>query len=156
MPGHRLEPWVIRPVTPRDLRRILTIERSSFGVDAWDKELFEAFLGSSSAQFILAEAGGKLLGYLIAIDAGARAELASIAIAPRARRRGIGQALMAHTLRRLRRRRVQEWWLMVRTTNEAAIQFYRRFGFRRTRRVKRYYEDGADAWRMALVLERVQ
>jgi [ribosomal protein S18]-alanine N-acetyltransferase len=134
----------------------LTIERSSFGADAWDKELFEGFLGSSSALFILAEAGGKLLGYLIAIDAGARAELASIATAPRARRRGIGQALMAHTLRRLRRRRVQEWWLMVRTTNDAAIHFYRRLGFRRTRRVKRYYEDGADAWRMALALGSVK
>ena len=30
----------------RDLRRILTIERSSFGPEAWDRALFEDFLAS--------------------------------------------------------------------------------------------------------------
>jgi ribosomal protein S18 acetylase RimI-like enzyme len=37
---------------------------------------------------------------------------------------------------------------MVRTDNAAAARFYRRFGFRRLGLEPRYYEDGADAWRM--------
>lgn len=150
MPGSPRERCVIRRAERRDLRRILVIERASFGSDAWDRTLFEDFLSSSRDLFLVAEAGGRLHGYLIAIFTGSRAELASIATAPLERCRGIGTALMMHTLGRLRRRRIEEWWLMVRTTNEEAIRFYRRFGFRRTRRVKRYYEDGADAWRMRL------
>jgi ribosomal-protein-alanine N-acetyltransferase len=152
VPGSPRERCVIRRAERRDLRRILGIERVSFGSDAWDRALFENFLASSRDLFLVAEAGGRLQGYLITIDTGSRAELASIATAPYDRRHGIGSALMMHTLGRLRRRRIDEWWLMVRTTNEEAIRFYRKFGFRPTRRVKSYYEDGADAWRMRLVV----
>ena len=156
MPGCHEEKCVIRPANRRDLRRILAIERSSFGPEAWDRALFEEFLASSPDVFIVAEARGRLLGYLIAIDGGSRVELASIATAPRERRSGIGKALMIHALRCLGRRRIKEWWLMVRTTNDAAIRFYRTFGFRRVRRVKRYYEDGADAWRMRLGMDQAK
>ena len=156
MPGGGEEKCVIRPAVRQDLRRILVIERSSFGPEAWDRALFEEFLASSSDVFIVAEAPGKLLGYLIAIDGGSRVELASIATAPRKRRSGIGRALMIQAMRSLRQRRIKEWWLMVRTTNDAAIRFYRTFGFQRIRRVKRYYEDGADAWRMRLVMDQAK
>lgn len=60
--------------------------------------------------------------------------------------------MMSYVLKQLRGRGAKEWWLMVRTTNEAAICFYRDLGFRRTRLVKHYYEDGADAWRMRLAI----
>ena len=143
---------VIRRAEQRDLRRILAIERSSFGRDAWDRGLFEEFLGDSI--FLVAENGAKMAGYLIAVVAGSKAELASIATRPRDRQRGIGTKLMTQALGKLRRQRVDEWWLMVRTTNEAAIRFYRALGFRRVRRVKRYYEHGADAWRMRLPLRK--
>lgn len=36
----------------------------------------------------------------------------------------------------------------MRVSNETAIAFYRRFGFTRVRRVRGYYEDGEDGWRM--------
>jgi ribosomal-protein-alanine N-acetyltransferase len=39
---------------------------------------------------------------------------------------------------------------MVRARNTAAIALYRSFGFRRTGRVARYYENGEDGVRMAL------
>lgn len=58
--------------------------------------------------------------------------------------------MMSHMARQLRRKRVADWWLMVRTTNKAAIRFYKRLGFVRTRTVRDYYENGGDAWRMRL------
>jgi ribosomal protein S18 acetylase RimI-like enzyme len=38
---------------------------------------------------------------------------------------------------------------MVKVTNEPAIRFYEGYGFNRSRIVRKYYEDGADGWRMA-------
>jgi ribosomal protein S18 acetylase RimI-like enzyme len=55
---------------------------------------------------------------------------------------------MESLLRRVRRRGATRLWLIVRTTNRAASLFYEKYGFERTRRMHRYYEDGADGWRM--------
>jgi ribosomal protein S18 acetylase RimI-like enzyme len=58
--------------------------------------------------------------------------------------------MLDETLGQLRSRRVKAWWLMVATSNELAIRFYESYGFVRTRRSKRYYGAGRDAWRMKL------
>jgi ribosomal-protein-alanine N-acetyltransferase len=80
--------------------------------------------------------------------ASGRAELVSIAVDPKQRGKGIASALMASTLRRLRRRGVVRFQLMVKVTNEVAIRFYEGYGFHKSRIVRGYYEDGADGWRM--------
>jgi ribosomal-protein-alanine N-acetyltransferase len=76
------------------------------------------------------------------------AELVSVAVDPPRRGKGIATALMDSTLRRLRRRGVARFRLMVKVTNRAAIAFYERYGFTRSRIVRKYYEDGADGWLM--------
>ena len=96
----------------------------------------------------MAETPERLAGYIITCIGNGKAELVSIAVAPRYRRHGIGKMMLKQTLTRLRRRDAGPWWLMVRTTNEPAIHFYREFGFVLARLVKNYYEDGASAWCM--------
>jgi len=142
----------IRRAGQQDLRRILTIERASFGVDAWDREVFRAFLPDDPDLFLVAEVNGRIQGYMITCVAGHKAELVSIASAPRMRGCGIGRAMMQSTLQTLKRQRIQTWWLMVRTGNSEAIRFYSKFGFTRARLVRCYYEDGGNALRMRLEL----
>jgi ribosomal protein S18 acetylase RimI-like enzyme len=72
-----------------------------------------------------------------------------VAVDPAARGRGAASALMESTLRRLRRRGVARIGLVVKATNYAARAFYERYGFEKVRKAPRYYEDGADGWRMA-------
>jgi ribosomal-protein-alanine N-acetyltransferase len=72
-----------------------------------------------------------------------------VAVDPKHRGKGIASALMDSTLRRLRRRGIARFDLMVKVTNEPAIRFYEGYGFNRSRIVRKYYEDGADGWRMA-------
>jgi ribosomal-protein-alanine N-acetyltransferase len=81
--------------------------------------------------------------------ASCRAELVSIAVDPGQRGKGAASALMESTLRRLRRRGVVRFHLMVKVTNEVAIRFYEAYGFHKSRIAHGYYEDGADGWRMA-------
>ena len=134
----------------RHLERVLSIEQASFASEAWDKDLFLEYSRECPSFFLIAKLGRGIAGYMIACATAKNAELVSIAVDPRFRHRGLANAMLHYTLARLRRRGIRTWWLMVRTTNTAAIGFYEGFGFTRTRMVKRYYENRGDAWRMRL------
>ena len=77
-----------------------------------------------------------------------RAHLISVAVDPRRRGGGVASALMDSTLRRLRRRRVKRFSLMVKVTNRGALALYRKYGFLQLRIARKYYSDGKDAWLM--------
>jgi ribosomal-protein-alanine N-acetyltransferase len=91
-------------------------------------------------------AGGRIAGYIVTCVEGPDAEMISIAVDPRARRRGIGASLVEHTIHRLAG--VRRLNLMVRTGNAAALRFYHKLGFRKIGRAARYYENREDAFRM--------
>jgi [ribosomal protein S18]-alanine N-acetyltransferase len=136
-------PLRIRPIRLKDLARVMEIECASFGADAYDRDLFLEYR-ASGALFLAAALGRRILGYALAEIRGSAAELVSIAVDPRARGRGAASALMDSLLRRLRRRNAPRLSLMVRADNSHAQALYRKYGFRRIRRVPAYYEDGAD------------
>ena len=142
----------VRAARASDLDSILAIERASFGRDAYDRKLFAEYLRKCGALFLVASKGSRVLAYTITCIRLNRAELVSIAVAPEHRGRGAASVLMDSTLRRLRRRHIKRFALMVKESNRQAIAFYEKYGFRRSRRVARYYEDGADGFRFVRVL----
>ena len=142
----------IVPFHSSDLDRILEIEQSSFGPDAWDRDLFLEYFRRCPDLFLVARRDRRIAGYIITCVGSRNTELVSIAVDPQDRLRGLGRAMLDETLAQLRSRRVSGWWLMVATDNEPAIHFYENYGFVRTRRSKRYYGAGRDAWRMRFSL----
>lgn len=146
-------PPATRPAVLADLDRILEIEAASFGPEAYDRKLFAYYLKRCGSFFLVASRRGKVLGYMITcIRGGGRppvAELVSVAIAPAERHAGVGSALLNNTLRRLRRRAVTRLRLVVRVGNQPALAFYEKYGFRRVRVVRGYYEDGGDGLAMS-------
>jgi [ribosomal protein S18]-alanine N-acetyltransferase len=135
-----------------DLERLLEIERAAFPKAAYPRDLFLELHRDCGSLFFVATRGLSLAGYSVTCTRLPRAELISIAVDPRFRRMGIAQALLDRTLSRLRRAGAARLSLMVRAGNAAAIALYASFGFRRTGRAARYYENGEDGVRMALVL----
>lgn len=127
-----------------ELERLMEIEHSSFGEDAYDRNLFAEFFHKWGDLFLVAERRGKVCGYMVTCIRGERAELVSVAVDPAERGRGAASALLGSTLRRLRRRGAARLVLMVRQTNAPARAFYEKFDFRRVRTVRKYYEDGED------------
>jgi ribosomal-protein-alanine N-acetyltransferase len=140
--------FAIHPVRQRDLDRILEIEVASFGPDAYDRNLFAEYTRKCGGLFLVAEWGTKVCAYSITALSpsrmGNRAELVSVAVDPAFLGKGAASALMDSTLSRLRRRGIVRLGLMVKVTNQRALGFYEKYGFRKLRRVSRYYEDGAD------------
>ena|SRR5207253_1680709 len=141
----------VRRARVADLERILVIEHASFGDDAYNRNLFAEYHRLKGCLFLVAEGPGGVCGYAI-VAAAPRAELVSIAVAPRQRGRGAAQVLMASILRRLRLRGIPRLDLTVKISNRRARAFYERYGFRKVRRLPGYYEDGADGVLMRLDL----
>lgn len=144
----------VQPFQPSNLDRIVAIEQSSFGNEAWDAKLLLEYFRKSPELFFIAKIGRSIAGYILTVDLrNARsAELVSIAVDPRERHRGVGRAMLDATRAQLRSRRIKTWWLMAGIANETALGFYERYGFTRTRLLKRYYGAGRDAWRMRMIL----
>jgi ribosomal-protein-alanine N-acetyltransferase len=147
----------IRLFRHSDLDDILQIEHASFREDAYDRNLFAEFHNKCGELFLVAVKGRRIRGYAIACIGGGtlanRAELISIAVDPKHRGKGIASALMDSMLRRLRRRGVTRFHLIVKITNDTAIRFYEGYCFQRGRIVRRYYEDGADGRQMFKTLD---
>jgi ribosomal-protein-alanine N-acetyltransferase len=135
--------YLVRRAGVEDLPRILTIERAGFGRWAWDRNLFAEYARVCGELFLVAEAGDRVVGYCIGRIARGSGSVESIAVAPAFRGTGAADVLLRSLLRRFRRRGAKGAGLMVKESNLRARAFYERYGFRRVRRVPRYYEDGA-------------
>jgi ribosomal-protein-alanine acetyltransferase len=142
----------IRQARFADLKRMLEIENASFPIHPWDREIFLNYMRDCGDMFFVAKLGRRVCGYVIIAKEATRAELASIAVDPAYRGRGIAHKMMEHTLSLLRHAKIETWWLTARVNNVTAINFYISLGFRRTRTVKSYYENGEDGLRMQLKL----
>jgi ribosomal-protein-alanine N-acetyltransferase len=142
----------IRRFRLADLDRLLEIERAAFPKAAYPRDLFLELYQDCGRLFYVALRGRSIAGYSVACVRLHRAELISIAVDPRHRRQGIAEALLRRTLARLRQAGAARLTLMVRARNRGAIALYRTFGFSRTGRVARYYENGEDGIRMSLPL----
>ncbi len=89
---------------------------------------------------------GALLGFAVVWVIADEAHLANLAVAPAARRRGVGRLLTAEALADAARRGGAHLLLEVRVSNAAAIALYREFGLRDDGVREKYYDDnGEDA-----------
>lgn len=144
------EAVTIRFATTDDAAAMHAIEVASFG-DPWSAASFRSMLAHPQMHARVAEGAGEFLGYAIAWIVGDEAELANIAVAPPARRRGVGAALLDDLLRTVDGHGGATVWLEVREGNVAARALYATRDFRETGRRKGYYRAPVED---ALVLRR--
>jgi len=141
-------PFRIRPATEADLPAIAALERRCFA-DPWSADSFRAFLPGVA---LLAEDGSGLLGYVFALHAADVGEILNVAVAPEARRRGVGAALVERACAFLVGLGADTVFLEVRESNVAAQALYRGLGFSAVGRRRRYYRRPLED---ALVLARL-
>ena len=83
----------------------------------------------------VAEKRGKLIGTVMAGYDGHRGWLYSVAVSKSCRRRGVGKALVEHTISALQNMGCIKVNLQIRSTNTEVIGFYTSMGFRMEERV---------------------
>ena len=128
---------VVRAAREEDLRAVADIERASFG-DPWSLDAFRSALRQSGS-FVVAEAGGQVVGYAVAWSVMDEAELANIAVAPGSRGQGIGARLLDATLDYAAGSGSVTMYLEVRESNARARALYASRGFEEVGRRRRYY-----------------
>lgn len=162
-------PYLVEPMTLSDLDQVMAIEQATFSLP-WSKRAYryELVENEHSTMLVVRPAPqlvghtakwlrslhlanpGPVLGYagfwLLVEDA----HVATIAIDPDWRRRGLGEFLLASLLERARALGAQRATLEVRVSNRAAQALYVKYGFQIVERRRRYYSDNnEDGYLMA-------
>ncbi len=114
----------------------------------WSEAEFAGFLADPLC-FALSEPGGFLLGRVVAGEA----ELLTIAVAPAARRQGLGRSLVQGFLDKARDQGAESAFLEVAAGNEAARALYAAAGFLPAGKRRGYYQrlDGSPEDALILV-----
>jgi ribosomal protein S18 acetylase RimI-like enzyme len=144
----------LRPGRLRDVDALIALEEAVFNTDILSRRSFRRFIAGRSATLIVAEADGKLAGYVLVLypPRSKHARLYSIAVAPHIGRRGVGPLLLAVAEQAARRRGRRAMRLEVHEHNSRAIARYEISGYRLFGRHRKYYDARSDALRFEKTL----
>jgi [ribosomal protein S18]-alanine N-acetyltransferase len=132
----------IRPLTYADLPQVIAIERRAFPTP-WSLAMFVLELSKPSGICLAALTDERLVGYLVCSRYDTVWHLMNIAVDDRLRRQGIATTLLERLFEQADRPS-EQYTLEVRTSNDAAIRLYERFGFRASGRRRAYYHDNRE------------
>lgn len=141
-------------MTDADIDEVLEIEKLSFP-SPWSRRLFMNELSNPNSHLILArDDTNAVTGYVCFWIVADEAHILNVAVHPRFRRRGIAKRLLTHVIEFAGNKGASYFALEVRNRNQAAIEFYKGFGFKAVGIRKGYYADtGEDAILMELELK---
>ncbi|WP_203071181.1 GNAT family N-acetyltransferase [Falsiroseomonas ponticola] len=117
--------------------------------ERWGEDAIRLMLEMPGAFGVLRDGSGFILCRVAADEA----EILTLAVAPDARRKGVGGALLAEAMAGAVVRGAGAMFLEVSERNEAARALYAAARFSTVGRRRRYYADGADAVVMRRGLE---
>jgi [ribosomal protein S18]-alanine N-acetyltransferase len=146
----------LRRATPADVATIMALETATFAQDAWSSESMLSELESEHTYYLFAfdpQHPEVLAGYagLLAPEGSPDAEVQTIAVAPDARRFGLGRVLMESLITEADARGAAQVFLEVRADNPNARALYDSLGFEQIAVRKNYYQpDNVDAQVMRL------
>ncbi len=149
----------LRKFEPDDLQDVMRINRVCLPENYSDMffvDLHERFPDT----FIVAEEDHEMVGYIMCrIEVGLsnfglgglirKGHVVSLAVMPKARRKGIASALIKSAMDGMCGYKAKQIYLEVRVTNEAGINLYKKIGFEISRTIPSYYSDGEDAYVMS-------
>ena len=126
----------IRPGEPRDLEAVRAIQVASPSAAQWEVAQYLLY------DLLIATNGVRLSGFLSGRHVAAgEYEILNLAVAPDCRRQGVARSLVEAYLHQAR-----GWiFLEVRSSNQAALWFYRSLGFEEVTTRPDYYQDPPEA-----------
>jgi ribosomal protein S18 acetylase RimI-like enzyme len=134
----------ILPASIRDLNALRKLERICFEKDSWPLFDLIAVLSFPDVVRLKAMEDHKMVGFVAGDPRPSQgfSWIATIAVLPGYRQRGIGRALLLACEAQLRTPRIK---LSVRASNQSAINLYEQEGYRTSDIWKAYYNDGENA-----------
>ncbi len=154
--------YQIRQCEREDIPSVIDINSEALPEHYSDYFYYE-ILAEFPDTFLVAELGGKLIGYAMCrieygfshlrrLGLARKGHVVSIAVREQHRSRGVGTLLMQTCQEAMVRKTATESYLEVRVSNTQAIALYQRLGYRVSGRLEAYYKDGEAAFLMAAQL----
>ena len=132
----------LRLATLDDLEALVDLEALTFPEDPWTPfMLADELMSPASRYWIAADESGAAIGYGGVKVGGDQADVMTIGVAPHARGRGAGAAILDALLDWARQAGAAEIFLDVRPSNEGAIALYNSRGFVEIGRRPRYFRN---------------
>jgi ribosomal-protein-alanine N-acetyltransferase len=130
-----------------DIDPVLELEKELFPEDAWSRGMFWSELAHSrgpgaSRRYVVAEDGGRIVGYAGLVASGDQGDVQTIAVARGHWGTGLGSRLLAELLRAATAFECAEVMLECRVDNVRAQRLYERFGFEPIGFRRGYYQPG--------------
>lgn len=121
-------------------------------VSGWTEAVFAEARDTPGREVLVAEYEGRSAGFCAVQQVLDEVELLLVVVAPFARRRGVGRALMDRFEGQAAERGADRVHLEVADDNAPARALYSRRGYAEVGRRRRYYRDGRDAIAMTKTL----
>jgi len=159
----QLDDCNIRRAGPSDLISIMEINLKTLP-EHYSDYFYESLLAELPEAFIVAEIGGKSVGYIMCktefgfsnfkkLGFVKKGHVVSIAVVEEHRKKGIGNALVEESVNGVKLRKCDEFYLEVRCSNNEAVRLYEKLGFVIRQQLNAYYRDGEAAYLMAIELD---
>jgi len=146
-------PAILREYDPADFDALHTLDLACYppGI-SYSRRTLKWFLALPGADCLVAKSDDgshEVLGFIIAEADEADGHIITIDIAESSRRTGVGTALLREMEQRLAARGVSRVSLETATTNEPAVAFWQRHGYRSHGVLPGYYLGRLDAYSMS-------
>ncbi len=142
-------PFALRPYEAHDFAALHRLDQACFPAGiAYSKTALRYFLNHPGAECLVAEQEGKIAGFILAEQSDRLAHIITLDVAESARRSGVGSTLLRRVEANLAARGVRAILLETATTNDAAIAFWQKHGYRTEAVLKNYYSGKLDAFEM--------
>ena len=125
--------------SPAHVEQLEALEKACFSLP-WTHEQLMSQLPDERHCFLVALEGETVCGYAGMMHVLDEGYISNVAVAPEARRRGIGAQLVKAILDRSKELGLSFVTLEVRAGNQAAIRLYQKQGFQEVGRRKNYYD----------------
>ena len=145
----------IREFVPSDLGRVYQIEVESFSTP-YDVAILQQ-LYEIGAGFLVAIEDGEVVAYIIFwIKEEGLGHIIALAVDKKFRGQHIATRLLMMAVSIFKNCHIHRITLEVKSHNDVAVAFYKKFGFEIDRKVPGYYEDGSDAYVMVFNTDQIK
>lgn len=136
----------IRHATADDIPAMMHLAAASATAAQWRREDYERVFEDMDVHrwALVIEADNKIVGFLVGLGATTEWEIENVAVAPDARRRGLGTHLVGEFLDFAKDEGAESVFLEVRESNHAARALYEKWAFVESGRRRGYYADPAE------------
>ncbi len=146
-------PPIFRSYDPHDFAALHRLDQSCFppGI-SYSKTTLRYFLTLASADCVIAEEGGRIVGFILSEENPPLAHIITLDVDAKHRRHGIATALLERLESNLATRGVRSILLETAIDNDPAVAFWKRHSYRIEATLKGYYLGRIDAYEMRKIL----